>query len=248
MARKAVEIPQLKEEIRNGNLSVSKIRKVCPVINEENQAQWIQAAKTKSCRELEMKVASLKTDHVPRVSLRAVAKETVRLSLDIDEVSREKIDRLKDLLSSKTGKDCSLQEVLDFALETALDKHDPLRKEKRAQTREKKKVEKKIENPGFSRTCHKTGSTAGSKAKAAATGHVTGSKTRRKALSKGLVHKIQRRNQGRCTFVGADGKRCGAKRWLQFHHILGVARGGKDVLDNLQTLCCAHHRMVHEKD
>ena len=243
-----MEVPQLKEEIRNGNLSVSKIRKVCPVINKENQGQWIQAAKTKSCRELEMKVASLKTDHVPRASIRAVAKETVRLSLDIDGESRDKIERLKDLLSSKTGKDCSLQEVLDFALETALDKHDPLRKEKRAQTREKKKVEKKIENPGFSRTCHKTGSTAGSKAKAAATGHVTGSKTKRKALSKELVHKIQRRDRGRCTYVSPEGKRCGAKRWLQFHHILAVARGGKDVLENLTTLCSAHHRSIHEHE
>ena len=244
-----MEVPQLKEEIRNGNLSVSKIRKVCPVINKENQGQWIQAAKTKSCRELEMKVASLKTDHVPRASIRAVAKETVRLSLDIDGESRDKIERLKDLLSSKSGKDCSIQEVLDFALEAALDKHDPQRKAKRAQAREEKKAEKGIKKRGISPTRHKPGSgvSVQTKAKAVATGHVTGSKTRRKALSNELVHKIQRRDRGRCTYIGADGKRCGAKRWLQYHHILGVARGGKDVLDNLQTLCCAHHRLIHER-
>jgi hypothetical protein len=29
------------------------------------------------------------------------------------------------------------------------------------------------------------------------------------------------------------------------HHILPVSKGGKDVLDNLITLCPNHHRMVH---
>ncbi|MBT3785914.1 DUF222 domain-containing protein, partial [bacterium] len=46
VARKVREIPELKEEIRKGNLSVSKLRKVCPVIDEKNQQEWIEAVKT----------------------------------------------------------------------------------------------------------------------------------------------------------------------------------------------------------
>ena len=33
---------------------------------------------------------------------------------------------------------------------------------------------------------------------------------------------------------------------LHPHHILPRSRGGADVLDNLVTLCAAHHQFVHE--
>jgi 5-methylcytosine-specific restriction endonuclease McrA len=233
VARKAREIPELKEEIRKGNVSVSKIRKVCPVIDRKNQKQWIQTAKTSTQKELELKVAEVKIDHTPRSSMKAVAKDTVRLSLDIPEECREKVDRLQELLSSKLGVDCSLQEVLDFALEVALDKQDPVRKAERAELRKQTKAKKEQETPSSPqerRVCRKTYATRG-----------------RKSLAKNLVHDIQRRDQGRCTYVSLDGKRCGAKRWLHYHHVLGVARGGMDILDNLTTLCSAHHRLIHHK-
>ena len=235
VARKAKEIPQLKEEIRQGNLSVSKLRKVCPVIDEKNQGQWIKAAKTNSQKELELKVASVKTDHTPRSSIRAVAKDTVRLSLDMGEESRKKIERLKDLLSSKQGYDCSLQEVIDFALEAALDKHDPIRKSERAEKRKKRKnaaaENETSHNKEVKSVCR-----------------TTHAKPKRKALPKEIIHKIQARDRGRCTYVSPEGKRCEATRWLQYHHILAIARGGKDVLENLTTLCTAHHKRHHEED
>lgn len=245
VARKAREIPQLKEEIRQGNLSVSKLRKVCPVIDEKNQDQWLEAVKTSNTSELEQKVASVKTEHTPRESLRAVAKDTSRLSIDICEKSREKLERLKDLLSSKKNRDCSLQEVLDFALETAIEKHDPIRKAERASERKKKSVVKKTGSKTQPAVCHVTRKPEQMVQSTKSTG--ISNKPRRKALSKKLVHELQRRDRGRCTYVSADGKRCGAKRFLQFHHILAVARGGKDVLDNIKTLCATHHRLIHQK-
>ena len=60
-------------------------------------------------------VAAVKIDHIPKSTMKAIARDTVRFSLDLPQESREKIERLKDLLSSKTGKDCSLQDVIDFA-------------------------------------------------------------------------------------------------------------------------------------
>ena len=235
VARKAREVPQLKEEIRKGNISVSKLRKICPVIDKKNQKQWIEAAKHNSQKDLELKVASVKTNHTPMSSIRAVAKDTVRLSLDIPEESRQKVERLRDLLSSKKGLDCSLQEVIDFALEAALDKHDPNRKAERAEKRKQKKVEpvkervdpEKQQKP-VCRTTH--------------------AKPKRKPMPKDIIHKLQTRDKGRCTYVSPDDKRCRATRWLQFHHVLAIARGGKDVLENLTTLCTAHHRLIHENE
>jgi hypothetical protein len=45
-------------------------------------------------------------------------------------------------------RDCSLLEVMDFALEVAIDKHDPIRKAQRAKKREerKEKAKPKVQN------------------------------------------------------------------------------------------------------
>ena len=241
VARKAKEIPALKEEIRKGELSISKLRKVCPVINKDNQKQWLQAVKTSTSRELETRVAAENTNHTPRASLKAVAKDASRLSLDLCDASREKLDRLRDVLSSKKCMDCSLQEVLDFALESALEKHDPILKAERAEKR-KQKLEQKEQ---ISEKQEENNIKKEKSPHAACPG--TGSKKPRKPLPQKLVHELQRRDRQRCTYVSPNGKRCRGKRWLHFHHILAVARGGKDVLDNLKTLCSAHHRLVHEK-
>jgi hypothetical protein len=44
-----------------------------------------------------------------------------------------------------------------------------------------------------------------------------------------------------CTFPG-----CGARRFLQAHHIVWRSRGGRTDLENLILTCFFHHRLVHE--
>ena len=226
-------IPKMKEEIRNGNLGIAKLRKVCPVIDQENQKEWIDIANTSSSRDLEMQVASRKENHIPKASVRAVAKDTLRLSLDISTEARQKLDQLRDILVTKRGRDCSLQEVLDFALETTLEKHDPMRKAERS---EKRKVAKsgtqKEQSQGqgdvqSKPTCPRTG------------------KSKRKSIPQKLVDLINRRDKRRCTYVGALGQRCTQTRWLHYHHHIPVAQGGSNHEDNLKTLCDGHHRLVH---
>src|SRR5947208_1908843 len=41
VARKAKEVPELKAVINSGMLSVSKARKITPVINKQNQSEWL---------------------------------------------------------------------------------------------------------------------------------------------------------------------------------------------------------------
>lgn len=45
VARKAVQVPALKKEIQDGRLSVSKARKIVPVLTVQNQSEWIEKAK-----------------------------------------------------------------------------------------------------------------------------------------------------------------------------------------------------------
>jgi len=56
---------------------------------------------------------------------------------------------------------------------------------------------------------------------------------------------VFRRDEGRCAFVGAEG-RCTATAFLEFHHVVPYARGGAATVGNIQLRCRAHNQ--HEAE
>ncbi|HET7543835.1 MAG TPA: hypothetical protein VFK05_28380 [Polyangiaceae bacterium] len=50
------------------------------------------------------------------------------------------------------------------------------------------------------------------------------------------------RDGGQCSFVAADGRRCGARRWLELDHVVPRALGGGDSVPNLRLRCRAHNQ------
>jgi len=57
---------------------------------------------------------------------------------------------------------------------------------------------------------------------------------------------VWERDQGRCTFVGARGHRCEARRFLEFDHIDPVARGGEATVEGMRLRCRAHNQFEAE--
>jgi hypothetical protein len=49
------------------------------------------------------------------------------------------------------------------------------------------------------------------------------------------------RDAGRCAFVGASGHRCGERAFLEYHHVVPYAVGGKATVANIQLRCRAHN-------
>jgi hypothetical protein len=49
---------------------------------------------------------------------------------------------------------------------------------------------------------------------------------RRVPLTALQKHEVFRRDQGKCTHRGLDGNRCNSERFIDVHHIIGVADGG----------------------
>jgi len=49
------------------------------------------------------------------------------------------------------------------------------------------------------------------------------------------------RDRGRCAFVGCNGKVCGERGFLEFHHIIPRAAGGRPTIDNISLRCRAHN-------
>jgi 5-methylcytosine-specific restriction endonuclease McrA len=58
---------------------------------------------------------------------------------------------------------------------------------------------------------------------------------------------VWERDGGRCTFVGDNGHRCGARRFLEFDHVVPVARGGEATVDGLRLRCRAHNQYEAER-
>jgi hypothetical protein len=56
---------------------------------------------------------------------------------------------------------------------------------------------------------------------------------------------VNLRDQGRCTHLDENGKRCNSDRWTETHHIIKRSEGGSNEPENLTTLCSFHHDMVH---
>jgi hypothetical protein len=50
------------------------------------------------------------------------------------------------------------------------------------------------------------------------------------------------RDEGRCAFVDARGRRCGSKWQVEFHHRVPYARGGTHGPDNIELRCRAHNQ------
>jgi 5-methylcytosine-specific restriction endonuclease McrA len=67
-------------------------------------------------------------------------------------------------------------------------------------------------------------------------------------ISKATKQKVWKRDEGKCTFVGANNKRCNTSYYLQFdHHPVPYARGGPSTANNLRLLCAKHNRHTAEK-
>jgi HNH endonuclease len=63
--------------------------------------------------------------------------------------------------------------------------------------------------------------------------------------SRNIPAEVQRavyiRDRGRCSFIGTQGRRCGERAFVEFHHLIPYAAGGRTTVENLALRCHAHN-------
>jgi hypothetical protein len=68
--------------------------------------------------------------------------------------------------------------------------------------------------------------------------------------SDGIPAQVRRaayvKDGGRCSFVSSGGRRCGERRFIEFHHVIPRAAGGQATVENIRLRCRAHNG--HEVD
>ena len=162
MAKKSLECSALQNSIQSGELSVSKASRIISVIDESNQAEWVQKATHLTKRELEKQVAKKN----PRASVpdhfRHIAEDLIHMQAGIDEECFEKIKRVQELISQKQkyrNQGSKLQDVLIWCLDELLERHDPLVKAQRILKRDSAQAENsnRTENSNRAENSNKSG-------------------------------------------------------------------------------------------
>ena len=58
---------------------------------------------------------------------------------------------------------------------------------------------------------------------------------------------VVQRDQCRCTYESAIGRRCESRKRLEFDHVVPVARGGESTVENVRLRCRAHNQFEAER-
>jgi hypothetical protein len=144
VSRKAKEIPMLQTAIQEGLLSVSKARKITPVLTLENQQEWVEKAKTLPQRQLEQEVArEIPREDVPE-RIKFITESRMEMRLGISKEMEEKLRHVQDLESQRTGHAVCIEETLAALLEVYLDVKDPVRRANRILKKESVQVSEHV--------------------------------------------------------------------------------------------------------
>jgi 5-methylcytosine-specific restriction endonuclease McrA len=164
------------------------------------------------------------SNHPPHSVLPAVELERMyEIRFAGDEELMELMAWMKTFLSGRYPKGASYLEMIKYAMTYVREREDL---GKRAERRKQRDKNKKQKQP----------------AKAASTSPES------RHIPAREKETVWVRDQGRCTYVSPDGRRCNSTHNLQFdHHPISFARGGPSEANNLRLLCAKHNRYTAEQ-
>ncbi|RYZ76702.1 MAG: HNH endonuclease [Proteobacteria bacterium] len=169
-------------------------------------------------------------------SMKYVSADVLELKFAVSEEWSELLNDVKDLMSQKKQRAVSTEETLFILMSEFKRKHDPVLKAERVQV---KNAGRKAELAHADTKSTNTIAHAAEPTLVVAPG--------KRYIPAASRHKIALRDSGKCSFVDRHGKRCGSGRWVQKHHVHHFADGGSHDVENLETLCWAHHVMKHRR-
>jgi hypothetical protein len=74
-------------------------------------------------------------------------------------------------------------------------------------------------------------------------------RTNTRYIPEATKQEVWKKYNGKCAFVGSNGKRCHSSYNLQYdHYPIPYARGGTSTANNLRLLCAKHNRFTAEKE
>ncbi len=165
---------------------------------------------------------NLESDIVNQVSTQLA----FRLSITLTEEQKAKLDRALEV-SSHSNSTLSIEKVIEMALDSLLEKKDPVKKQARAEKRKERKNQ-----PKDRKTPKKTGEKMAQK---------------RGNIPQHIERAVLSRDSYQCTYTSKDGTRCGAKSFLEIDHRIPVSCGGTSDISNLRSVCRCHNQLLADE-
>jgi 5-methylcytosine-specific restriction endonuclease McrA len=147
-----------------------------------------------------------------RPSIQPTAPGHYRFKLDVGQETHDKLRRLQTLLRPEIPTGDPAA-IVDRALALLLAKVEKQKCGAAATIR-----------PGTDKTAKETG------------------ESNPRTIPRWVRRAVWRRDQGRCAFVSSDGRRCTETHFLQYHHIIPWALGGRATIDNISLRCRSHNQ------
>ncbi len=257
VARKAKEIPGLKAAIQGGRLSVSKASRIVSALTPQNAAGLVDFAIKHSWEKINHEVARVAPKSRAQDKVKFVSEDLVQVTVTISKTAFDNLKCAEALATQKGKKLAGRGDVVEIALREYVERHDPVRKAKRAAAR-KVTMDEKKKTFSTSKQALVSNMPEGGNLKfpiSISTAEVPKEpklcvhrvlRSERVKLTAEQKHVVFNRDQGRCTHTNIEGERCGNDRYLHVHHIIPVSHGGGNEPDNLTTLCSSHHDLVHQ--
>jgi hypothetical protein len=266
-ARACRRFPVILDLLASGELTLTAVRMLSPTLTPANHEAVLARARHRSCREIEAIVAELAPrpdvapsirklptpasappstpalesavpsgnqaemsapaepapTSVPRSSTRPVIESTspdrYRVQFTFGKESHDKLRRLQDLLRRE------------------IPNGDPAAIVDRALTLLLEKVEKQKRGGPTKRA---------TPAKAARVRSIRRGADNSRNIPPEVQRGVCERDGDQCAFVSKDGHRCTERTFLEFHHIIPCALGGKATLDNISLRCRRHNQYEAE--
>ena len=246
------EVPEVERDIQSGEISLSvasqmqsffrkekerRIRGKQAPIEKNEKLGLIEKLKGASTRECERKLIEINPVlNLPKEKTRPLTEDKTLIQFTADQTLMAKIERLKSLLSH-SNPEGALDRVFARALDLALDKLDPKRREERRRSR--RQGASAAPRP---RALKSPGAVAGEGRKALPAPEVKGGERSRHIPTR-IRDKIWVRDKGRCQYRnGKTGKLCGSQHHLEVDHCYPYSLGGEHSESNLRLLCRKHNQ------
>jgi 5-methylcytosine-specific restriction endonuclease McrA len=158
---------------------------------------------------------------------RVILEQRLKLGFTVTPEFMKKYNKIKSLLSSKYPDGIDFETLFDILMSEYLEKHDPDKRSARRAERAGKRGEAATHDRQARRQ--------------APAAH------RSRRIPPTVRDQVYARDKGRCSFIGANGKRCNSTWDLEIDHVIPFASGGDNSPGNLRLLCRKHNSYQAER-
>jgi 5-methylcytosine-specific restriction endonuclease McrA len=235
--------PEFGAMIDSGETSASHVAMLSSKITSANAEVLARGIRQKSTQEVRDLVASV----TPDGDLKDDGDTFIDIKLRISKSQIDLLERAREILAHG-GTVPSTVDLVMKALEELVDRRDPIKRAERAEAKSQRKnlscdddlinaTALKKADDGVLNSGHSKGLPSGPSLKQDT---FQTPKVTRLKIPAATRHKVWLRDGGYCTHELSRGIPCESRMMLEVDHIIPVARGGLNTLENL-TLKCRHH-------